>query len=230
MIPLAHAFYWELMDDRNVPRFSRVVVVEDDPAFTDVLCGALQAQSDFEVIASFDSATSAICCSAVWEKADIVLVDYRMPGLSGMELVRYLNENNPGLLLVMITSESSREVVLDAIKLGAAGYLTKDSSLPSIISELRSICEGGAAVSAKPAKFLFEAVGSIFSNNQSVQLSHREIQILTLVGEGRQYKEIAEELSISIHTVHSHIKRIYKRLSVSSRPAALRRARAIGLL
>ncbi|MDP4611679.1 MAG: response regulator transcription factor [Opitutales bacterium] len=211
-------------------KITRVVLVEDDSAFSDVLTGAIQAQPDFEVIACFESVNSALACKTIWARADLVLLDYHMPGLSGVHLVGLLKETYPGLLLVMMTSETGRDVILDAIKRGASGYITKDAPLASLMQQLRFIREGGAAVSPKAARFLLEAVGSTNSEISGVELSHRELQILNLINEGHVYKEVSDMLSISHHTVHSHLKRIYKRLNVKRREDALRRARALGLL
>ena len=159
----------------------------------------------------------------------MVLCDLGLPGMSGVELIKTLKKSMPAIEFMAHTVFDDRENVFSAIKAGASGYLLKGSSPRELIEALYELYKGGSPMSPKIARrviheFQDENIGEQFI------LSHREKAIIKCVEHGMTYKEIAVELSISAHTVHSHIKRIYEKLHAKDREEALSNARKTGMI
>ena len=201
----------------------KLAIVEDDGMLRENLRLLLSGEQGIEVVGAFGSAEDALeglyAC-----KPDIFLVDLGLPLLSGVEFIAKAKEEMPGLEIMAHTIFEDRETVFAAIKAGASGYLLKGSSPREIVESLHSLHSGGAPMSPKIAR----KVIAEFQENQvddQYLLSEREKEILRGIEQGLAYKQIADKLSISPHTVHSHIKKIYEKLQVQNRQEALSSAR-----
>ncbi len=208
----------------------RVIIVEDDRELRLNLTATLARQPGLEVIGSYDTAEQALA-QADWPLATLLLSDLNLPGLSGVELIRQVKLATPGLIAAAYTIHDDRQYVFDALAAGAVGYLIKGSAPAVLVAELRSLATGGASISPGIAMMLLEKLYGIPEQEVADDpLTTREVEILNLLAEGQLYKEIAANYHISIHTVHTHIKRIYRKLQATCRAQAVSNARRHGYL
>lgn len=165
----------------------------------------------------------------------MVLVDLGLPDGNGIELIHELRMADPALWILVISAWSTEEAILGALRAGATGYVLKERNDLEVSLSIRSVLRGGAPIdpfiarrilALLPAGPLQKPVGA----NEAEVLSARESEILQWVSNGLSNREIAEQLSISRYTVECHIKRIYRKLAVSSRTRAVSAARQRGLL
>ncbi|HYA39739.1 MAG TPA: response regulator transcription factor [Syntrophobacteraceae bacterium] len=201
----------------------RLVIIEDDSMLRENLRLLLAGEQGIEVVGAFGSAEDALerlhAC-----QPDLCLVDLGLPFLSGAEFIARAREQMPAMVIMAHTIHEDRETVFSAIKAGASGYLLKGSSSREIIESLHSLHSGGAPMSPRIARRIIVE----FQENKVDEryiLSEREKEILRGLAEGLAYKEIGDKLSISPHTVHSHIKKIYEKLQAQNRQDALTKAR-----
>lgn len=173
----------------------------------------------------------AIVCSgkealqfAAHRKVHLALVDIGLPDMNGVTLIRKLLELNPKTLAVALTVDESLETVIGAITSGACGYLLKTSSVERICRDLDAILEGDLVVSTEVAPLVISHLrrfGLSQKSNPSSslvgRLSPRELEVLTLVAQGKDNRTIAQELFISEKTVKNHVNRILEKLGVASR-------------
>ncbi|MEZ5453477.1 MAG: response regulator [Thiothrix sp.] len=158
---------------------------------------------------------------------DIVLLDMRMPQMDGLNVLRQLRKNNPTLRVVMLTTSSNENDLVEALRSGARGYLLKDIEPDELVVALREIVAGKTVVAPELAPVLARVVqggdsraAEDKSNNPFSELTPREYEILTLLAEGQSNKVIARNLGISDGTVKLHVKAILRKLNVSSRITA----------
>ena len=206
----------------------RLVIVEDDPLLLENLTLLLSGEGNITVTGAYRSAEEAL---KLLEKArpDVMLTDIGLPGMSGVDLIDKAKEEMPWLEIMAHTVYEDRENVFAAIKAGASGYILKGSSPRQIIESIHSLYDGGAPMSPKIARKIIHEFQDEASNDQFL-LTPREIEIAKLIEEGLTYKEIGEKLSISTHTVHTHIKKIYEKLQAKDRNDAIIKARKKGII
>jgi DNA-binding NarL/FixJ family response regulator len=208
----------------------RVFVVEDDARTRELLCAALAGEPGVVVVGSAATAPDAVAL-APQAKPDVVIVDLALGSDSGVDVIRELRVLVPGAELMAHTVFDDRDVVLRALKAGAASYLLKGCSTDELCRALHELKRGGAPMSPRIARLvILDLQGASTSPGQEDPLSPRERQVLRCIDEGLTYKEIAARLSISAHTVHGHIKCIYEQLQAKGRKEALASARVRGLI
>ncbi len=160
----------------------------------------------------------------------VVLLDIGLPGVDGIEGVRLLRERHPSLAIIILTVFRDQDRVFRAICAGACGYLLKTSTPERILSAIREVAAGGAAMSPEIAVRVLDlfrkqaAPPASTSDAGPVAFTPQEHRLLRLLGDGHQNKTAAAELGISIHTVGFHLKSIYGKLHVHSRTEAVARA------
>jgi DNA-binding NarL/FixJ family response regulator len=199
----------------------KVAVIEDQKELRDMLALLINGSSGFTCTGrfeNFDDATAAIPAL----NPDVVLVDIHLPGKSGIDCVAYLSAICRATKFVMCTSLEDTDNIFNALKAGAAGYISKTSSPVKIIEAIQDAFDGGAPMSSQIAR----KVVSYFQQDRQVnaeleKLSVREQEILKYLSKGYRYKEISGFLFVSIETVRKHIHNIYEKLQVSSRTDAL---------
>ena len=207
----------------------RIIAVEDDPQLLDNLTKLLEKRDDFHVVATFSSAEDALDANR-WDEGDVLISDIDLPGISGIELISKAKEANPQLLPLAFTIYEDRDTVFAALNAGAFGYLLKGCTADWLETSIREVVRGGAPMSPAIARRLLDRFLQDSPPEPAEALSPREVELLRCVAEGLLYKEIGEQLGISPHTVHTHIKNIYGKLHATSRQHALRRARMLGYL
>ncbi|MBK7860803.1 MAG: response regulator transcription factor [Archangiaceae bacterium] len=205
----------------------RVFVVEDDPLLRRHLVELLAGEPSMTVVGQAEAGDQAVAVLAEVE-TDVVLMDLGLPGLSGIEAIGELSKRPRPPLMMAHTVFDDRDTVLKAIKAGASSYVLKGSAPRELIEALQELKAGGAPMSPRIARAVLRELQQ--APAQPDPLSPRERQLLKLVDEGLTYKQIAERLSVSPHTVHSHIKNIYDALHARSRAEALATARSRGLI
>lgn len=212
---------------------ARVLVVDDAELFREALRAAF-TQEGFDVVGVAADAMTGIDLSRE-HTPDLVMLDLLMPGMSGLEVVGTIIKASPKTKVVLLTASESAEDLLAAVKAGAAGYLTKDTPLPRLVSAMNDVLEGGAAVSPAMGGKLFSALRDMLRHHGNAttrqpELTGRELEILSHVGEGKTSKEIAEDLFISENTVRNHVRNILDKLGMKSRFEAVSWAYREGLI
>ena len=201
-------------------RMASVAIVEDDPKTCRLLADLL-TEAGFAggpVCPNAEAARPALLAA----RPDIVLMDIDLPGASGIECVRHLKPHLPQTQFVMITVYDDAENIYEALAAGAIGYLLKRAVPTELIPSLRDVLAGGSPMTSSVARKVVLSFQPARRGAPEIeQLSERERQVLQLLAQGLFYKEIADGLSVSENTVRSFIRRIYEKLHVRSRMAAV---------
>jgi two-component system NarL family response regulator len=206
----------------------RLVIIEDDPLLLENLTLLLRGEEGITVSGSYRSAEDAM--KALKNASpEVMLTDLGLPGMSGVELIKKAKEDMPSLEIMAHTVFEDRERVFSAIKAGASGYILKGSTPREIIESIHSLYKGGAPMSPKIARKIIHEFQDDVTGEQFL-LTQRETEVVKRVEEGLTYKEIGERLSISTHTVHTHIKNIYEKLQAKDRNDAINKARKKGII
>ncbi|MCI0678419.1 MAG: response regulator transcription factor, partial [Actinobacteria bacterium] len=197
-----------------------VLIVDDAELFREALRAAF-LQEGFEVAGVAADAMTGIDLTRLHEP-DLVMLDLLMPGMSGLEVVGTIVKTSPRTRVVLLTASESAEDLLAAVKAGASGYLTKDTPLPRLVAAMNDVLNGGAAVSPAMGGKLFTALRDMLrhygaATARTPELTGRELEILSMVGEGMTSREIADKLYISENTVRNHVRNILDKLGMSSR-------------
>lgn len=201
-----------------------LAIVEDLAEVREGLKQFISLNSDFELLAAFETAEEAV--NHLPELApNIVVMDINLPGMSGIECIRQIRKKCPATQFIMFTVYENDEKVFEALKAGASGYLLKNTSLKQLAEALKELYNGGSPMSANIAR---KVVTLFQEKHREVEapltLTTRENQILQLLSKGLLYKEIAGNLDISVHTVRQHIHKIYEKLHVQNRTEAINKA------
>ena len=198
-----------------------LAIVEDLDEVRDGLKNFISLSQDFKVLDTFKTAEEA-AYDLPKLKPDIVIMDINLPGMNGIECIREVKDKIPGTQFMMFTVYENDEKVFEALKAGASGYLLKNTGLVQLIESLKELHNGGSPMSANIARKLVTLFRSGQKEIANVEaLSTRENEILLLLTKGLLYKEIAEQLSISVSTVRQHIHHIYEKLHVQNRTEAI---------
>lgn len=200
----------------------KVVIVEDLKEVMDGLVSFIKRSSQLELLATFRTAEAAAIELPVL-LPDVVIMDINLPGMSGTDCIRQVKAVSPEIQFMMFTVYENNDQVLDALKAGASGYLLKKTPPPKIIEAIVELYEGGSPMSSTIARKLV----SLFQTTETktttatALLSPRENEVLQSLAKGMQYKEIADLLGISFHTVRKHICTIYEKLHVQNKTEAI---------
>lgn len=210
-----------------------VLIVDDAELFREGLKAAF-TQEGFDVVALAADGMTGIDLAREHEP-DLVMLDLLMPGMSGLEIVGTIIKVSPRSRVVLLTASESAEDLLEAVKAGASGYMTKDVPMPRLVAAMHDVLDGGAAVSPAMGGKLFSSLRELLRHNGVAQrgrtdLTGRELEVLTLVGSGKTSKEIADELYISENTVRNHVRNILDKLGMKSRFEAVNWAHREGLI
>ncbi|MCF7816684.1 MAG: response regulator transcription factor [Kiritimatiellales bacterium] len=199
-----------------------VAVVDDDRGTRELLADRIGEESDFRCVNIYADPLAAIAGLPA-DHPDIVLMDVNMPGMTGIECVRQLKPIMPNTDFVMLTVYDDTHYIFEALAAGAVGYLLKRSAGEKLIQALRDATQGGSPMDSDIARKVVQSFQTPpqKESEELEALSDRERQVLDQLAQGRLYKEISEELDISIHTVHTYIRRIYEKLHVHSRSEAV---------
>jgi DNA-binding NarL/FixJ family response regulator len=207
----------------------RVVLADDHPAFRAGLRLLLQ-DSGLEVVGEAADGPAAVD-AGVASRPDVALLDLQMPGLTGVEVTRRLQEVAPETRVLVLTMIEADETVLAAIRAGAWGYLLKGAGQEEIERAVRAVAGGQAVYGSGVAErvMAFLTARSSSAVGPFPQLSEREREVLRLAAEGRPNADIARRLFLSEKTVRNHVSSIFSKLGVTDRASAVARARDAGL-
>ncbi|MBN6034860.1 response regulator transcription factor [Amycolatopsis sp. 195334CR] len=203
----------------------RILLVDDHPVVREGLRGMLDTEPDLTVVGEAGSGDEAVAQSRVKEP-DVVLMDLRMPGLDGVGATRQILRADPSRRVVVLTTYETDADILRAVEAGAAGYLLKDASRAELAGAIRAAARGETVLAPSVAGRLVKQVRT----PTGPQLSPREVEVLRLVAKGHTNAEIGRDLHISEATVKTHLLRVFGKLDVSDRTAAVTTAMSLGLL
>jgi len=197
----------------------RVLIIEDDAEIRNSFVMIVNSSQKFGVVNAYGNCEDAIKHLGQ-DKPDYVLMDIELPGMNGIQGTKIVKDKSPNSEIIIVTVYEDNELVFEALKAGATGYITKSSNHLELLSALEEISKGGAPMSSKIARLVIDN----FHINPNSPLTKRETEILQLISEGKTYTQISEELFISKETSKTHIKNIYSKLQVNSKSQALAKA------
>ena len=207
----------------------RVMIVDDHPLVRSAVAGAI-ASDEVEVVAEVATAEDALALAPALAP-DVMLVDISLPGMSGVQLVRELAPRLPNTKIVMLTVSAADRDLVDAMRYGAIGYLTKDVTPEALARSVRAALNGELVMSRQMAARLVDRLSrrSLPAGPGEApafeQLSQRERDVLRLLAEDLSDREIAAALTISVRTVETHVSNIIHKLGARNRTEAARRYR-----
>lgn len=198
-----------------------VLIYEDNENLRSSVVAMLQWNGAFSIAGAISDA-SEVAAEIVALKPDVILMDIDMPYSNGVEAVKKIRTINTELPVIIFTVFEDNENIFNAICAGANGYLLK-KNFEQIPAAIQDVMTGGAPMTSSVAKKVLSFVSTKNAEKKAEQenLSPREVEILNYVVKGYSYKMIAAELNLSLETVRSHIKKVYKKLQVNSATAAV---------
>jgi DNA-binding NarL/FixJ family response regulator len=212
----------------------RILLCDDQALFRDGLRMLLSLHSDFEIVGEAENGEVAIQ-STLLLKPNVILMDLRMPGMSGLEATRRIHANSTATRIIVLTTFREDEEIFEALRAGACGYLLKDIPADQLADAIRTVDQGGTYLEPGVASRVVEEFSRLSgmpdhrSALDSYQFSVRELDVLRQVSRGRTNKEIASGLHISEGTVKNHLTSIFSRLAVQDRTQAALKARELGI-
>jgi two-component system NarL family response regulator len=200
----------------------RVLVVDDHPLMRIGLRARIDAESDMEVVAEAGDGPAAIAAYTA-HKPDIMLLDLRLPGMDGPQIITVIRQDDPAAKIIILTTYDADEDVYRAVQAGARGYLLKGTFAEGIMEAIRNVHAGRRLIAP-------EVAGRLADRVSSPSLTSREVAVLELVAKGMSNKEIGAALFVSETTIKYHLKNIYAKLGASDRTEAALLATQRGIL
>ncbi|MEN9281396.1 MAG: hypothetical protein RL594_331 [Bacteroidota bacterium] len=205
------------MDQRPI----RIAIVEDDTVIRSGISSNISSDSRFEcrhAVASIEELLSFNDLDVV----DVFLLDIGLPGMSGIDGIEHIRQRNETAQVLMLTNFEDHERIRLSVFGGARGYLLKTTPPSKLLDALQEIHEGGAPMTSHIARTILEYMAGLPKPSKLDELTDREMEVLRRISDRRQYREIAEELFISLDTVRTHVRNIYSKLNVHKRRQAER--------
>jgi DNA-binding NarL/FixJ family response regulator len=200
-----------------------VSIVEDHAPVRQIMAERIGQAPDLALGRTYPDAESALA-DLPQHPADVVLMDINLPGQSGIECVRHLKPLLPATQFVMVTVYMDADRIFKALAAGATGYLLKRAAHQELLQAIREVAAGGSPMSRTIARLIVETFHAVPPQAPDMaRLSDRELDVLRLLARGQGYKEIAADLNLSFHTVHTLVRRIYEKLHVHTRRDAVAR-------
>ena len=218
-----------MADDAKRESMIKISILEDDARTLGYLSTLLNGSEHISVIGSYTSGEEALE-HIPHNQPDVFISDLNLPGISGIEVIRQVKEQFEKIDILVLTMHDEWSYIMPAFKAGATGYILKGTRPAEIVESILSIRNGGAPMSPMIARNLIKELRGNKPEKLAETLSEREKDILQGIASGFSEKTISERWNISYHTVHAHIKHIYKKLHVNSKTEALLKARNDGYL
>jgi len=194
-----------------------VLVAEDHTIVREGLCYLVSRESDMQVVAEAENGLLAVQLAKEFQP-DVVVMDVSMPDMNGIEATRFLKRETPGCRVLVLSMHADRRFVVEVLRAGAVGYILKDCASESLVAAIRSVVQGESYLSPKVA-FLLDSPPKVHVSVAPAKnsgISSREREVLQLLAEGKNTKEIAYLLEISTKTVETHRKQIMCKLKIHS--------------
>jgi DNA-binding NarL/FixJ family response regulator len=200
-------------------RSIRLLIVDDHPVVRDGLSGIFAGDPDFEVVGQAANGVEAVR-RAQELKADVVLMDLRMPEMGGVEAIKQLRQRTPSAHVIVLTTYDTDNEVLSAIEAGATGYLLKDAPREELMRAVRAAHRGESVLSPSVAGRLMGRVRRPATD----AISPRELEVIKLIAGGANNREAAAKLFVSEATIKTHLLHVFEKLGVRDRAAAVSEA------
>ncbi|MFN8491910.1 MAG: response regulator transcription factor [Caldilineaceae bacterium] len=215
---------------------ARIILADDHPLFREGLASLINSQADLEVVGQASDGLEALTLVRDLQP-DLVIMDIKMPMCDGLEATRLLRSTTPALRILILTIHDEDEKLFEAIKAGASGYLLKNTNSTDFLTGVRSVLAGEAALPSRLAARLLDEFSRLTTRavaapavESDVDLTTREREVLNCIATGATDREIAAQLSLSLHTVKSHVRNILSKLHAVNRRQAARQAARQGLI
>lgn len=210
---------------------TRLAIIEDNRETLKYLEALLSGAAGIGLVGVFSSGKEALSKKFTLENApDVFLVDLNLPDMSGIDLIIKLKDRTGKAEVLVLTMHDDKEHLLAAFKAGATGYLLKGASSADIITAITDVARGGVPMSPKIARSIIEEFKNDAVKNNGMQLTPKEKEVLYEISNCLSERKAADKLSLSPHTIHAHIKNIYKKLQVKSKTEAIMKAKAKGII
>ena len=198
-----------------------VSIVDDEKELRESIQTFVEGSPGFRCLSSYSNSAAALAGLPA-DKPDVVLMDINMVGMDGIECVERLKATMPNLQIVMLTVYEDTDKIFRALSAGASGYLLKRSSPGSLLEAIKEVHAGGSPMSSSIARKVVASFRKAApAAEKEIHLSPREQAVLDCLAKGLTYKQIADQLEISIDTIRTYLRRIYEKLHVQSRTAAV---------
>ncbi len=199
----------------------RVVIVDDHELIRQGLKKILEIEKDILVAGVAEDGESGILMAQELEP-DVMLLDINMKGLNGIKTLKRIKDMKLPVKVIMLTIHNDREYLLETVKLGAAGYVLKDTGTDGLVAAIRTVNEGSSYIHPSLTDETREELvhKAVVSDPEKDKLTRREIEVIALIADGLNNKEIAERLFISEKTVKNHVSNLFKKISVTDRTQA----------
>lgn len=211
----------------------RVLIVDDHTLFRESLRSLLQSENNIEVVGGAGDGLDAIT-EAAQLRPNVVLMDIAMPNMNGLQATRRLKRANPSIKVLALTMYETEQHIREMLRAGASGYIPKRAPAKELISAIQAVYQGDAFLCPSTAKKVIdgylEQIKAENKESKRQRLTAREIELVCLIAEGKSNKQIAELLSISLHTVQTHRLNLMKKLRVHDRTELVRYAIREGLI
>jgi len=197
-----------------------IAIVEDQPEMRESLAEWLGAAPGMRCVGAHATGEDALR-RIPGENPDVVLMDIHLDGMSGIECVSRLKERMPQVQVLMLTTYDDGDLIFDSLRAGANGYLLKNMPQEELLQALQQVRAGGAPMSLQVARKVINYFHQTGKPSEELrQLTNRESEILRLLAKGYLYKEISDQLGISMSTVRTHVSAVYEKLHVHTRTEA----------
>lgn len=209
----------------------RILIADDHPLVLSGMRALLSATEDMEVIGEAATGEEAIIKAATIQP-DVIVMDLRMPGISGIEATRRILQENAQIRVLVVTLFEDDDSVFAALRAGARGYILKDASEDDVLRAIRIVSSGEAIFGTTVAQRLINFFAAPRLTEPALpfpDLTQREREILTFIAQGYSNAEIAQSLVINMKTVRNYISSIFSKLQVADRAQAIIRARDAGM-
>ncbi|MDD4686415.1 MAG: response regulator transcription factor [Clostridia bacterium] len=201
----------------------KLLLADDQDILTEGLKLILGAEEDIEIVGTANNGKKAYELCRI-RKPDVVLMDIQMPEVNGVEATAMIKKEFPHIKIIVLTTFNDDKYIYDALKNGASGYLLKDTSPAEILKAVRTVYSGGALIQSEVAVKVIDKFSQLaketvdkYIDPKAELLTDREIEICRLIAEGKNNKEIADELFLSQGTVKNHITKILIKLDLRDR-------------
>lgn len=202
-------------------KITTVSIVDDEPDLRKHIAEYLAAAGNVQCISTYASAKEALE-HLPQDNPDVILMDINLGEMDGIECVRRLTAVMPKAQVLMLTVFEDSDQIFRALSAGASGYLLKRQPPKKLLEAIEDVCAGGSPMSAPIARKVVKSFKTApVRGDESVDLSPRERSVLDGLADGLAYKQIADQLGVSIHTVRNYIRRIYEKLHVCTRTEAV---------